>query len=94
MKRKKQKSIILRIVILGVCAYFTVTLASLWGQLNESRNTLNNLKEQHSTKQNDINELKAMLESDSDKQLIEKAARERLGFIFSDEQVFIDVSGN
>ena len=30
----------------------------------------------------------------SNAQLIEKAARERLGYIYSDEQVFIDISGS
>ena len=35
-----------------------------------------------------------MLDSDSDTQLIEKAARERLGYIYADEQVFIDISGS
>lgn len=94
MKKKHNKSIILRIVILGVCAYFIVTLAGLWENLNESQKTLEKLKEQYKTEQNDIMELKALLESDSDNQIIEKAARERLGYIYSNEQVFIDISGN
>ena len=41
----------------------------------------------------EINELKEMLKDESNKQIIEKAARERLGYIYSDEQVFIDISG-
>ncbi len=80
--------------MLGVCAYFTITLAGLWSSLNESRAELAALKEEYSAQQNDIEELRTILSSDSDKELIEKAARERLGYIYSDEQVFIDVSGN
>jgi cell division protein FtsB len=30
----------------------------------------------------------------NNKQIIEKAARERLGYVYSDEQVFIDISGS
>ena len=93
-KTKKNKSIILRLFILGVCAYFTVTLAGLWSSLNESRNELKELEAQYAAQQTDIEELRAMLNSDSDTQLIEKAARERLGYIYSDEQVFIDISGS
>ena len=93
-KKKKDRSIIYRLFILGVCAYFTVTLASLWGDLNDRRKTLAELKGQLENQQNDVDELRAMLDSESDKQIIEKAARERLGYIYSNEQVFIDYSGN
>ena len=88
------KSIILRLFILGVCAYFTITLAGLWGSLNESRAELDALNEQYEAQVNDIEQLKAFLNSESDTQIIEKAARERLGYIYSDEQVFIDISGS
>jgi len=93
-KPKKNKSILLRLLIVGVCAYMTVTLAGLWNSLSDSRTELAQLKEQLAEEQNDIEELRAMLESDSDTELIEKAARERLGYIYSNEQVFIDISGS
>lgn len=93
-KPKKNKSIILRLFIVVVCAYMTFTLAGLWSSLNESRTELALLKEQMAEEQNTIEELKAILDSESDAQLIEKAARERLGYIYSDEQVFIDISGS
>ena len=93
-KRKKNKSIILRLFALFICAYFTVTLANLWNNLNESRAELEALKSQYDAQYNDIQELKAILNSDDNSALIEKAARESLGYIYSDEQVFIDISGN
>lgn len=92
-KQKKNKSIIFRLFVLGVCAYFTVTLASLWNSLRESKAELAALNEQYNTELNDVEELKALLNSDSDAQLIEKAARERLGYAYPDEQIFIDYSG-
>ena len=93
-KPKKQKSIILRLFILVVCAYMTVTLASLWNSLNDARKELALLIEEQTAKVNNIEELKALLSQESDAQIIEKAARERLGYIYSDEQVFIDISGS
>ena len=93
-KTKKDKSIILRLLILVVCGYFTVTLASLWSDLNDKRKELAALNEQLAAQQNDVEELRSMLDEDSNKQIIEKAARERLGYIYSNEQVFIDYSGS
>lgn len=93
-KKRKNKSILLRIMILGVCVYMLATLSGLWNTLNESRKELEALKEQYAAEQNDIDELRAMLEDGSEAKIIEKAARERLGYVYPDEQVFIDISGN
>lgn len=93
-KTKKKKSFILRILILGVCVYMIATLANLWTTLNESKSRLDSLKKEYKTTQNDIEELKSMLKDELNTEIIEKAARERLGYIYSDEQIFIDISGN
>ncbi|MGN0493790.1 MAG: septum formation initiator family protein, partial [Acutalibacteraceae bacterium] len=93
-KKRKNKSIILRLMILGVCVYMLATLSGLWNTLNESRKELETLNAQYAAEQNDIEELRAMLEDGSESKIIEKAARERLGYVYPDEQVFIDISGN
>ena len=93
-KKRKNKSILLRILILGVCVYMIATLSGLWSTLNESQKELENLNAQYAAEQNDIDELRAMLEDGSQSKIIEKAARERLGYIYPDAQVFIDISGN
>lgn len=93
-KTKRNRSIILKVLILGVCAYMIATLANLWTTLNKAQTELASLKKQYASEQNDIEELKAMLNDESNARIIEKAARERLGYIYSDEQVFIDISGN
>lgn len=93
-KKHKNKSILLRIMILGVCVYMIATLSGLWNTLSKSRKELDELNAQYAAEQNDIEELRAMLEDDSQSKIIEKAARERLGYIYPDEQVFIDISGN
>lgn len=96
MKQRKQKnkSIILRVLVLGVCVYMLATLAGLWNTLNQSKAKLASLKEQYASEQNDIEELQAVLNDDSDSKIIEKAARERLGYVYSNEEVYIDISGN
>lgn len=96
MKRrpKKQKSILLRLFVLLLCGYFAVSLASLWSELNDSLNELEDLKQQQLLEENEIKELKELLKEESNIPLIEKAARERLGFVYSNEQVFVDISGD
>lgn len=92
-KKKKNRSILFRLFVLGVCAYFTVTLAGLWNSLRESKAELKELNEQYNAELNNIEELKALLSEDSNAKLIEKAARERLGYAYPDEQIFVDYSG-
>ncbi len=96
MKRKprRDRSIILKVLCLLVCVYVFGSLLNLWSTLNESQAELKALKEEYAQTENDIAELKAMLQDESNTQIIEKAARERLGYIYSDEQVFVDISGN
>ncbi len=96
MKRKprRDRSVILKVFALLVCVWVFGSLLNLWSTLNESQAELKALKEEYAKTENDIAELKAMLADESNTQIIEKAARERLGYIYSDEQVFIDISGN
>ncbi len=95
MKRnkKKNKSILFRLFVLGVCGYFCITLVGLWNSLRESKAELNALNEQYDAELNNVEEMKALLSEDSNAKLIEKAARERLGYAYPDEQIFIDYSG-
>lgn len=81
-------------MILGVFVYMIATLSGLWNTLNESYRQLAELEDQYAAEQNDIEELKAILAEGSESKIIEKAARERLGYVYPDEQVFIDISGS
>lgn len=81
-------------MILGVFVYMIATLSGLWNTLNESYRQLAELEDQYAAEQNDIAELKAILAEGSESKIIEKSARERLGYVYPDEQVFIDISGS
>ncbi len=93
-KPKQKRSIILKFLILAFCVYMVATLSNLWSTLDKSQKELEELKLIYADEQKSIDELKEMLKDESNKQIIEKAARERLGYIYSDEQIFIDISGN
>lgn len=93
-KPKRKKSIIVRLIVLGVSVYMIVTLIGLGNQLARDRETLEQYENYRNTVQLENEELKALLESDSHSAIIEKAARERLGYVYSNEEIYIDISGN
>ena len=93
-KPKRKKSVIVRLIVLGVSVYMVATLIKLGNQLTEDRNTLTQLQNQRDTIKLENEELSALLDSDSHSAIIEKAARERLGYVYSDEEIYIDISGN
>ena len=93
-KPKRKKSVIVRLIVLGVAVYVVATLINLGNELAESRAQLAELEKKRDLEKIKIEELRALLDSDSHSAIIEKAARERLGYVYSDEEIYIDISGN
>ncbi len=93
-KPKRRKSVIVRLIVLGVSVYMVSNLIGLGNQLARDRETLTQLINERDAIELENEELEALLNSDSYADIIEKAARERLGFVYSDEEIYIDISGN
>ncbi len=93
-KSKRKKSVIVRVIVLGVAVYMVATLIGLGNQLAESRAKLAEYEKQRDSLKLETKELKTLLDSDSHAAIIEKAARERLGYVYSNEEIYIDISGN
>ena len=87
-------SIILRILIVVFCAYLIYSLGSLFVELNAGKTELAGIENQKRQTQADIDELDKLLSEGTNEEIIEKAARERLGYVFSNEIVYMDISGN
>ena len=93
-KVKRQKSIIVRVIVLCVAGYMLFTLIGLFRELGESQKRLAELKSELKSEELKIEELKSLLDEGSHADIIEKAARERLGYVYSNEEVYVDISGN
>lgn len=93
-KSKRKKSVIVRVIVLGVAVYMVATLIGLGNQLAESRAKLAEYEKQRDSLKLETEGLKTLLDSDSHAAIIEKAARERLGYVYSNEEIYIDISGN
>ncbi|MBE6728706.1 MAG: hypothetical protein E7568_00545 [Ruminococcaceae bacterium] len=94
MKTKKEKSILLRVLLLCVAIYFVCSLSVLWSDLIKGRENLEKINNEIETTEQIIGEYRELLSSGNEAKIIEKAARERLGYVFEDEQVYIDVSAD
>ena len=92
-KQKPPKSILLRILVIGVAAYMIVTLSGLWRELAAKRAELASVQRQFDAQQAEIAEIRALLQTGNERALIEQAAY-RLGYVYVDEEVYVDISGN
>lgn len=93
-KTKKKKSVILRVALLAFSVYLVFTAAKLQFQLVDSlktRTERQNVKEETAVK---VEELKSLLENGTEADFIERAAREKLDYAYSNEQVFVGYQGN
>lgn len=93
-KPKRKKSVIVRLLVIGVSFYMVATLVGLGNVLAKDLETLDQLILKRDALKFENDELRSLLESDSHAAIIEKAARERLGFVYSDEEIYYDISGN
>lgn len=94
MKKSKEKSILLRVLVLCVSIYLVYSLSTLWNSLVDGRRKLEAYEAEIAETSRKIDEYKELLRDGNEAKIIEKAARDRLGYVFSDEQVYIDVSGS
>ena len=93
-RKAKKRSIILRLLVIFVSVFMITKLFGLLNDLNEKKGELNALSEELKSKQADVEELKDLIDNGSKEQIIEKAARQRLGFVYSNEEIYVDISGN
>ncbi len=83
----------LRIALLGFAIYMVYSMISLQSQLAQSKKTLSEKQNEISQRNVDIDELKSLLKNGSKDDLIERAARDKLDFVFENEEVYEDISG-
>ncbi len=94
VKTVKNKSVLLRLLIVAFCVYMFISLGGLVQELSQSKNTLATVKTEIKETELRLEEKLNLLSTSTEQELIEKAARERLGYVYPNEQIFVDVSGN
>ena len=88
------KSYIFRIALLCFACYIVIRCIKLQIELVNQKQVLAEQKQQNAEIQLEIDRISNLIETGDDADFIEDAARERLGFVFPNEEVYKSVTGN
>ena len=91
-KKKIKRSALLRISLIAFVIYIVATLIGVQIQINEKRREMDRLQQEIMIEEITIADLRAELESGSDR-YVEQIAREELDYAKPGERIFINVSG-
>lgn len=88
--KKSKKAKILRIALLAFLAYTVVSFMVIQIDITNRRESLDSVKSKLSEQQYLNKEMQSILDAGTDSEYIMRIAREKLGYVFPDERVFID----
>lgn len=90
--KTKNKSFLLRLLIVAFCAYMLISIGTLISELTSNREKLAEIKNETKQTSLRIEEKDNLLKNSTREELIERAARESLGYVYPNEQVFVDIN--
>ena len=88
------KSYLFRFALLVFAVYLVGSCVKLQIELVDEKQELREQIEENTEIELEIERLSNLIENGDDADFIEAAARERLGYVFPDEEVYKSVSGN
>lgn len=92
--QRKRKSVILRLILLIFSAYCIYSISSYAVDLIKIKQESAEVIKQNNETQLAVDELQHMLDSEDNSEIIEHAARDKLGYVYSYDQVYTDISNN
>jgi len=92
-KEKKNRSLFLRLAVIAFGVYILYALVSFQVDITKKRAELEAAKEEYNRQQIENEELQRTLDTYGTNDFIESMARDKLGYAYSDEHFYVDVSG-
>ncbi|MGN0172887.1 MAG: septum formation initiator family protein [Acutalibacteraceae bacterium] len=89
-----RKRIVFKVAILLLAFYLVYSMISLQTELVAERKVLSQAQEKISSYKVSNKELQDLLKNGSQQELVEKAARDKLGFVYANEEIYEDIKGN
>lgn len=89
-KKKAKKLVILRLAFAAFFVYVVVSFTVMQIDISKRKDSLQAVQEELEEQQYIKQEITSILNSGENTEYIMKIAREKLGFVFPDEKVFID----
>ena len=92
--RKKIKRIVVAVALFVFTAYVAISLAFIGNDIKQKHQETIQLQNQIVDTETINQELQELIDNGADADYIIKIAREKLGLVFPDERVYVDISGN
>jgi len=92
-RRKRKSGFLVKIITLSFVACAAVSFIHSQSEVASKRRELAALNESIELQQTENDEVRRILDGDNDLEYIERIAREKLGYAYPDEKIFIDRSG-
>lgn len=89
-QRKAKKSKIIRIAFVAFFIYVVVSFAIMQIDISKRKASLDAMQSEIKEQQYLNKQMQGILDSGTDTEYIMRIAREKLGFVFPDERVFVD----
>lgn len=89
-QKKVKKSKIMRIALFAFFVYVVVSFSIMQIDISKHKESLNTIQTQINEQEYINKEIKSILDSGADTEYITRIAREKLGFVFPEERVFVD----
>ena len=93
-KTNTNKRIVFKFAVLLLCCYLIYSFINLQSELVQERALLRAKQAEITQLEVSNKELKNLLENGDHNELIERAAREKLDFVYANEEIYQDVKGN
>ncbi len=94
LKQNKKTSPIVKLVILAVCAFSVASTIKIQLNVSEKEQELDLLNQQIVEQTLKNKEILKLVESTDDNGYMERMARGRWGYVYPQERVYVDISGN
>ena len=92
--KKKKTNPIVKICLTAFTFYIVICLVDSQIDISKKRDELESINEKIAIQKVDNKKLERIINSEEDDEYIEKLARDKLGFAYPDEKIYIDISGN
>ncbi|MEE1186095.1 MAG: septum formation initiator family protein [Acutalibacteraceae bacterium] len=90
---KQKGSILLKIALLIFVVYLLYTVSALQVSLSQRKDKLAELQKTHASLEIENERLENLIKNGNEAEYIESIARQRLGYAYADEDIFVDASG-
>ncbi len=90
MKKKKKGSLILKIFAVAFCLYAFYKFAGIKTNIIAREKQIDDLSQRIEEQKQQNAELDHILNSETDEEYMEKIAREKLGYAFAGERIFVN----